>query len=226
MQASNFAWWIERVRVQVKRMHMLRIDHFRGLEAYWAIPGHREDGIEGEWRKAPGDELLQALQDTFGQLPLIAEDLGLITEEVHVLRKKFKLPGMKILQFAFGGGADNPYLPHQHSHDMVTYTGTHDNNTSMGWWQEASDAERQHLMAYLDVTAEDMPWAMIRAALVSPAILAVIPMQDLLELDASARFNTPGTLDNNWCWRMQEMPETDAKCWTYSKPLNELYGRI
>jgi len=226
MQASNFAWWIERVRVQVKRMHMLRIDHFRGLEAYWAIPGHREDGIEGEWRKAPGDALLQALQNTFGQLPLIAEDLGLITEEVHVLRKKFKLPGMKILQFAFGGGPDNPYLPHQHSHDMVTYTGTHDNNTTMGWWQEASDAERQHLMAYLDVTAEDMPWAMIRAALVSPAILAVIPMQDLLELDASARFNTPGTLENNWCWRMQDMPENNDKCWTTSKSLNELYGRI
>jgi len=226
MQDSGFNWWIERVRTQVKRMHMLRIDHFRGLEAYWAIPGHREDGIEGEWRKAPGDELLQALQDAFGQLPLIAEDLGMITEEVHVFRKKFKLPGMKILQFAFGGGADNPYLPHQHSYDMVTYTGTHDNNTTMGWWQEASDAERQHLMAYLDISAEDMPWAMIRAALVSPAILAIIPMQDLLELDADARFNTPGTLENNWCWRMSAMPEINDTCWSHSKPLNQLYGRI
>ncbi len=226
MLDSGFHWWVERVRLQMKRMHMLRIDHFRGLEAYWAIPGHREDGIEGEWRKAPGDELLQALQDTFGQLPLIAEDLGMITEEVHVLRKKFKLPGMKILQFAFGGGADNPYLPHQHSYDMVTYTGTHDNDTTMGWWQSASDGEHQHLKDYFGITDEAMPWTMIRAALVSPAILAIIPMQDLLELDTTARFNTPGTLDNNWCWRMQAMPETDAKCWTYSKPLNELYGRV
>ncbi|MDQ6968573.1 MAG: 4-alpha-glucanotransferase [Mariprofundaceae bacterium] len=225
MQDSGFSWWIERVRVQIKRMHMLRIDHFRGLEAYWAIPGHREDGIEGVWRKAPGDELLQALQDTFGQLPLIAEDLGMITEEVHVLRKKFNLPGMKILQFAFGGGADNPYLPHQHSYDMVTYTGTHDNDTTMGWWQAASDGERQHLLAYLGITAEDMPWPVIRAALASPAILAIIPMQDLLELDTSARFNTPGTLKNNWCWRMQKMPNMDDACWTQSKPLNEMYGR-
>jgi len=223
---SGFSWWIERVRVQIKRMHMLRIDHFRGLESYWAIPGHREDGIEGVWRKAPGDELLQTLQGAFGQLPLIAEDLGMITEEVHVLRKKFKLPGMKILQFAFGGGADNPYLPHQHSYDMVAYTGTHDNNTTMGWWQAASDNERQHLQAYFGITDEGMPWPMIRAALASPAVLAIIPMQDLLELYTTARFNTPGTLDNNWCWRMQAIPEASDECWTHSKPLNELYGRI
>jgi len=226
MQHSGFEWWVERVRVQVKRMHMLRIDHFRGLEAYWAIPGHREDGIEGEWHKAPGDALLQALQDAFGQLPLIAEDLGMITEEVHVLRKKFNLPGMKILQFAFGGGADNPYLPHQHSHDMVTYTGTHDNDTTMGWWQTASEHERQHMLMYLDTTDEAMPWSMIRAALASPAILAIIPMQDLLELDSGARFNTPGTLDNNWCWRMPSIPEAEHDCWRHSQSLNTLYGRI
>jgi len=225
MQVSGFSWWIERVRVQVKRMHMLRIDHFRGLEAYWAIPGHRQDGIEGEWRKAPGDALLQTLQDTFGQLPLIAEDLGMITEDVHALRKKFKLPGMKILQFAFGGGSDNPYLPHQHSYDMVSYTGTHDNDTTMGWWQTASAHERQYVMDYLATSEKDMPWPMIRAALASPAILAIIPMQDLLELDSTARFNTPGTLDDNWSWRMQSIPEVDSECWGHSASLNKLYGR-
>jgi len=226
MQKSNFSWWIDRVRIQIKRMHMLRIDHFRGLEAYWAIPGHRDDGIEGEWREALGDNMLQALQDTFGTLPLIAEDLGMITDKVHALRTKFNLPGMKILQFAFGGDASNPYLPHQHSCDMVSYTGTHDNDTTMGWWHTASEAERQHVKDYFGISADDMPWPMIRATLASPAVLSIIPMQDLLALDTQARFNTPGTLENNWCWRLQDMPENHHSCWTYSKQLNELYGRV
>ncbi|MDQ6955100.1 MAG: 4-alpha-glucanotransferase [Mariprofundaceae bacterium] len=226
MQDSNFSWWIDRVRIQMNRTHMLRIDHFRGLEAYWAIPGHRQDGIEGEWREALGDGLLQALQNTFGPLPLIAEDLGMITDKVHALRKKFKLPGMKVLQFAFGGDADNPYLPHQHSNDMVSYTGTHDNDTTIGWWDAASEQERQHVKNYFGTQAEDMPWPIIRATLASPAVLGIIPMQDLLALDTLARFNTPGTLEENWSWRLQEIPNSDHNCWCYSRQLNELYGRI
>jgi len=223
--ATGFDWWIERVRVQIERMHMLRIDHFRGLEAYWAIPGHRDDGIEGEWRKAPGDALLQALQQHFGDLPIIAEDLGMITEEVHTLRKNFSLPGMKILQFAFGGDAHNAYLPHNHSTDMVTYTGTHDNNTTMGWWQAGSDAERRHVCEYFGTDGQDMPWTLIRAALASISNLSIIPMQDLLELDAEGRFNTPGTLKHNWSWRMDAIPEADFHGWQYSKKLNQLYRR-
>ncbi|MDX8397977.1 MAG: 4-alpha-glucanotransferase [Mariprofundaceae bacterium] len=226
LKNTHFKWWIDRVAVQIKRMHMLRIDHFRGLEAYWAIPGHRDDGIEGEWRKAPGEALLQALQDHFGDLPLIAEDLGMITPEVHALREKFSLPGMKILQFAFGGAADNAYLPHHHSVDMVTYTGTHDNNTSLGWWQQASDAERHHACEYYATDGSDMPWPFIRSALASVAILSIIPMQDLLALDSTARFNTPGTIEHNWCWRMQSIPDINTQCWQLSKQLNQLYHRI
>jgi len=224
LQRSNFQWWIERVEVQMQRMHMIRIDHFRAFEAFWAIPGHRDDGIEGEWRKALGRELLQTLRNHFGKLSLIAEDLGLITPEVTQLRQDFELPGMKILHFAFGGDASNPYLPHQHSHDMVAYTGTHDNNTSLGWWQEASEGERNHAKSYLNMD-DDVVWSLIRAALASTAHLSIIPMQDLLELDATARFNTPGTLDGNWSWKMDTLPEQHANCWTRSQTMNQLYGR-
>lgn len=225
LQASGFQWWIQRVDVQMQRMHMIRIDHFRAFEAFWAIPGHREDGIEGEWHKALGRELLQTLRNHFGKLPLIAEDLGLITPEVTQLRQDFDLPGMKILHFAFGGDASNPYLPHQHSQDMVTYTGTHDNNTTLGWWQEASEAERQHATDYLNMNDGDVVWTLIRTALASTAYLSIIPMQDLLELDASARFNTPGTLDGNWSWKLDALPDSDADCWQRSQRMNQLYGR-
>jgi len=225
LQRSNFQWWIERVEVQMQRMHMIRIDHFRGLETFWAIPGHRDDGIQGEWHKALGREMLQSLRNHFGTLSLIAEDLGLITPEVTQLRKDFELPGMKILHFAFGGDASNPYLPHQHTHDMVTYTGTHDNNTTLGWWQAASKAERLHAKAYLNIQDTDVVWTLIRAALASTANLSIIPMQDLLELDAASRFNTPGTLDGNWSWQMHSLPDENADCWTRSRTMNQLYGR-
>jgi len=225
LEASDFSWWIERVDVQMQRMHMLRIDHFRGLEAYWAIPGDREDGIEGQWRKAPGAALLQALQKNFGKLPIIAEDLGMITQEVHDLRQSFSLPGMKILQFAFGGGADNAYLPHAHSQDMVCYTGTHDNDTTVGWWQQASQHEQQHVSDYFDTDTSSIAWLLIRATLASTANLAIIPMQDLLELDSAARFNTPGTVKNNWSWRLQTLPEATHSCWQRSMRLNRLFHR-
>ncbi|MDQ6952440.1 MAG: 4-alpha-glucanotransferase [Mariprofundaceae bacterium] len=226
LQASGFEWWIERIEVQMQRMHIIRIDHFRGLEAFWSIPAHRDDGIEGKWRKALGRELLQALSDRFGkQLPFIAEDLGLITPEVTALRQDFGLPGMKILHFAFGGDASNPYLPHQHTQDMVVYTGTHDNDTTLGWWQAASDHEQQHIQSYLGMDGHDVVWSIIRTALASPANLSMIPMQDLLALDTSDRFNTPGTLDGNWSWRMNALPDMENDCWVRSKEMNRLYGR-
>ena len=204
-----------------------RIDHFRALESFWVIPAESEDGIIGEWRPAPGNALLQTLQDRLGKLPLIAEDLGIITDEVTALRQKFGLPGMKILQFAFGGDEDNPYLPKNHEENSVVYTGTHDNDTTMGWFTASDKATRKRVLAELDdVKAEDMPWALIECALASVAKLAVIPMQDILELGSEAKFNTPGTLDNNWSWRLQELPKAGCCCWKLSRQLNRLYKRI
>jgi len=226
MQADDFAWWVRRVRHQLELMHMLRIDHFRALEAFWVIPGESEDGIIGKWRKAPGQALLSTLQRELGHLPLIAEDLGIITEEVTALREAFGLPGMKILQFAFGGDDHNPYLPGNFAEDAVVYTGTHDNDTTMGWFNSTDDTVRQHALHVLNATANGMPWALIECALASPAILAVIPMQDLLELGTEAKFNTPGTLDNNWSWRMSSLPAHDADCWQKAARLNHKHERI
>ena len=227
LEENGFAWWIERLSHQLDRMHMLRIDHFRGLESYWTIPGESEDGIIGEWKKAPGEALLQILQDQLGRLPLIAEDLGTITPEVTALRHKFGLPGMKILQFAFSGDPNNPYLPAHHEENSVVYTGTHDNNTTVGWFSSVDDSTRQHILHVLgDADGGQMPWPVIEAALASVCRLAIIPMQDLLELGAEARFNTPGTIDHNWRWRLAEMPGADAPCWRHSLELNRRHQRI
>ncbi len=226
MQADGFGWWVRRVSRQLELMHMLRIDHFRALEAFWAIPGESEDGIIGEWRPAPGEAMLQTLQDELGDLPLIAEDLGIITDEVTKLREDFKLPGMKILQFAFDGNSDNPYLPDSFGEDAVVYTGTHDNDTTMGWFEASDENTRNNVMRVLDANPEDMPWALIEAALKSAAKLAVIPMQDLLVLGSEAKFNTPGTLDNNWSWRLSALPDRESECWTRSALLNQATQRI
>ncbi len=224
LEKTGFNWWVERVRIQFTRMHIMRIDHFRGLEAYWAIPGKRSDGMIGEWRKAPGGKLLAALKSELGELPLVAEDLGLITPEVHALRQQFGLPGMKILQFAFGGDAHNPYLPHNHEVDMVAYTGTHDNDTSMGWLAHAPKHVIKHMKEYLGQPVEPQPWPLIRACLASVACLSVLPMQDLLQLGHEARFNTPGTLKGNWQWRMHEHAFTQ-NLRERMQTLSRLYGR-
>jgi len=225
LKGDNFDWWARRIRRQLTRMHLMRIDHFRGLESYWAIPGEMEDGQIGEWLPAPGDELLASLKELFGELPLIAEDLGLITPEVTALREKFGLPGMKILQFAFGDDAKNPYLPHHHETESVAYTGTHDNDTSLGWFTAATEHEKQHILKYLAIQNEaDITEAMIRCALASVARLAIVPVQDLLGLPTEARFNTPGTLENNWCWRLESL-EALADTAERFRTLNNLYGR-
>jgi len=226
LEQRGFDWWVKRVKCQLDRMHIMRIDHFRGLEAYWSIPAESEDGITGAWVDAPGYALLQRLKNELGQLPLIAEDLGTITDEVTELREVFELPGMKVLQFAFGGDEDNPYLPANHIENCVVYTGTHDNDTTMGWFNSADENTHNNTLQVLpDAKAEDMPWALIECALTSHARLAVIPMQDLLELGSEARFNTPGTLENNWSWRLQKIPEPSASCWIRSKQLNRKYLR-
>jgi 4-alpha-glucanotransferase len=213
-EAEDFAWWKARFATHLKLFDLIRIDHFRGLESYWSIPADCPTAMDGEWVKAPGDALLSALRETFGSLPVVAEDLGIITDEVTALRQKHGLPGMRILQFAFDGSADNPYLPHNHTPDSVVYTGTHDNDTTLGWWQSLDEAARELVLDYLEGASEpvpkSMPWRLVCVALESVAQLAVIPLQDLLELGGEARMNTPGTTEGNWTWRYEESQWTNT----------------
>ncbi|MES9845406.1 MAG: 4-alpha-glucanotransferase [Candidatus Sedimenticola sp. 6PFRAG5] len=201
MSQDGYSFWIDRMKTQLNLFDVVRIDHFRGFEAYWEIPAHEEFAINGQWVKAPGDELFEKLHDIYDPLPLVAEDLGIITPEVDALRKKFGLPGMKILQFAFSGDSNNPYLPFRHETDSVVYTGTHDNDTTLGWYNSQDAEMRQYVDEFLGFSWETMPWPMIRSALASRSNLAVIPMQDLLSLGGRHRMNLPGTTEGNWEWR-------------------------
>lgn len=221
---QDFQWWQQRLQTQLGLFDLIRIDHFRGFESCWEIPASCETAIDGQWVAAPGDALFTKLLKQFGELPLVAEDLGIITPEVTALRDKFAMPGMKILQFAFGGDAGNPYLPHQHCHRSVTYTGTHDNDTTLGWYQGLDDNTRAHLHEYYGGCGEEMPWLLIRSALRSVSELSVIPLQDLLSLDSEHRMNVPGTVDGNWRWKFSwdMVPE---QCAERLKQMNELYGR-
>jgi 4-alpha-glucanotransferase len=203
LQETGFAWWLDRMKTQLEQFDVLRIDHFRGLEAAWEIPAYEETAIYGTWVVAPGKQLLEAIMAKFGQIALVAEDLGIITPEVDALRDEFNLPGMKILQFAFGGGSDNPYLPHRHEKNSVVYTGTHDNDTTVGWVDSLDDEQRRYIYEYLDKPQTPLHCALIHAALGSVANLAIIPMQDILELGSEYRMNTPGTTEGNWHWRFQ-----------------------
>jgi 4-alpha-glucanotransferase len=201
MEEDGFSFWINRLKIQSTLFDFLRIDHFRGFEAYWEIPATEETAIIGHWVKAPGEHLFSKLYKALPHLELVAEDLGIITPEVEAMRKAHGLPGMKILQFAFSGGADNPYLPFRHTRDSVVYTGTHDNDTTLGWYTSLDDASREFVDEHMGYSREVMPWPMIRCALASNANLAVIPMQDTLGLDGRHRMNTPGTTQGNWEWR-------------------------
>ncbi|MGR9052491.1 MAG: 4-alpha-glucanotransferase [Gammaproteobacteria bacterium] len=201
LEKTKFKWWVERMRTQIEMFDIVRIDHFRGLEAAWEIPAHESTAINGSWVKAPGQALLQKIFDVFGPVALVAEDLGIITDEVEELRDSFDLPGMKILQFAFNGDHENPYLPGNFDKNCVVYTGTHDNNTTLGWFNETNDGEKAYIYEYLGHPSTPMPFALVQAALSSVANLAVIPMQDVLELGAEHRMNIPGTTENNWKWR-------------------------
>jgi 4-alpha-glucanotransferase len=202
---------------------LVRIDHFRGLESFWAIPHGEKTAIHGTWMKAHGDEMLHLLQKQIGTLPIVAEDLGLITPEVDHLRKKFNLPGMKVLQFAFSDGASNTHLPHNYTPDFVAYTGTHDNDTTTGWLHALKKHEMQRVQKYLGSVEPDS-WLLIRKAEESVAQLAIIPMQDILGLTSNSRMNRPGTTKGNWLWRMD--PELLNP--THGEKLHEitrLYGR-
>jgi 4-alpha-glucanotransferase len=201
MAADGFGWWRRRIARQRELFDLVRIDHFRGFEAAWHVPAEAATARDGSWVSGPGDEILSALVDVAGPGTLVAEDLGVITPEVEALRDRFGLPGMKILQFAFDGSPDNPYLPGHHGQLSVVYTGTHDNDTTVGWWEKLDEATRDLVRAHLVDPEEAMPWALIRLALESTARLAVVPAQDLLELGSSSRMNTPGIPTGNWTWQ-------------------------
>src|ERR1019366_5311311 len=200
----GFDWWVARIRRTLVLYDMVRLDHFRGFEAYWSIAAEEETAVNGQWVKAPGHELFQRLKEGFGELPFIAEDLGLITPEVDELREHFGMPGMRILQFGFSDRGAHLYLPHEYVPNSVAYTGTHDNNTTLGWWKEGATAEeRAHVQTYLQPIEHDgeVVWAMIRAAARSVANVCIFPMQDILHLGSEARMNTPAEGSGNWTWR-------------------------
>jgi 4-alpha-glucanotransferase len=224
LKKDGFSFWLERMRTQLRLFDMVRIDHFRGFEAYWEVPADEDTAMNGTWVKAEGDALFARLRKEFGALPLIAEDLGVITDEVEALRHKYRLPGMKVLQFAFDGGPGNPYLPFHHDRDYVVYTGTHDNDTTLGWYQSLDAGVQDHIRDYLGLPEEPMPWPMIRCALSSRADLAIVPMQDLLGLDGMHRMNKPGVPTGNWQWRFSWDQVTDELPTRLTR-LVQLYGR-
>lgn len=205
MEARGFQWWVERVQRARVLYDAIRLDHFRGFEAYWAIPAEEETAVNGEWVKAPGDALFAALRRELGELPFIAEDLGLITPEVDALRERFQLPGMKVLQFGFGGRGAHNYLPHRYERNAVVYTGTHDNDTTRGWWENGATAvEKTAVKAYLHPSDHDEVWALMRAAATSVADICLFPAQDVLDLGSEARMNVPSLPKGNWSWRCPE----------------------
>lgn len=202
MAETGYAWWVARLRRAFAQVDLIRLDHFRGFAAAWHIPAGEKTATNGRWVPGPGARLFDRLLTEFGQLPLIAEDLGLITPDVHALREKYGLPGMRILQFALGG-PESPYWPHNYEPNTVAYTGTHDNDTTAGWYAKLNDADRRTVAAYLGRPVGSPAWDLIRLAWASVAAVAVAPLQDVLELGTEARMNVPGVADGNWRWRVR-----------------------
>ncbi|HYG99869.1 MAG TPA: 4-alpha-glucanotransferase [Terriglobales bacterium] len=202
LHQRGYDWWIQRMRWATTTCDVVRLDHFRGFEAYWEIPAKERTAVNGRWMKGPEDALFEALRRALGDLPFIAEDLGMITPEVHALRQRLQIPGMAVMQFGFGDPGAHIYLPHKFTPNTVVYTGTHDNDTTVGWWQNVASAEeKRHALAYLGVPEDGVQWALIRAAEASVAKLCVIPLQDMLGLGSEARMNVPSQSDGNWGWR-------------------------
>ena len=213
LENSGYSWWIDRFRTSLEQFDLVRLDHFRGYEAYWAVPARSSNATGGRWVKGPGAQFFRALQDELGELPVVAENLGVITPEVESIRKQFGFPGMSLLQFAFGNDPQGPsFRPHNYSRELVAYTGGHDNDTTLGWWSSsglkdstrtAEDVrkEREFTRAYLGFENEPINWVFIRTVLASVADIAIIPLQDVLGLGSEARMNLPGTVSGNWKWR-------------------------
>lgn len=229
MERERFSWWIRRIRRAQNIYDEFRIDHFRGFAGYWAVPSEAKFAMDGQWKMGPGKSLFDAIFRAVGKINIVAEDLGVITEDVIQLRKYIRAPGMAVLQFGFGSDADNPHLPHNHEQNEVVYTGTHDNDTTRGWWDILEQEEKSNVLKYVTVTGEDdISWALIQAALSSVAQTAIIPMQDVLGLGNSARMNIPATQSGNWGWRLPSSMsfddlESEAK---KLRDLLSIYGRL
>ena len=208
--ASGFTWWLERLCAVFQLVDIVRVDHFRGFAGYWEVPAGEKTAERGRWVPGPGAAFFHAVEQSLGELPIIAEDLGEITPDVIELRETFHLPGMRIVQFAFHGDPQEPFLPHNHVGNSVVYTGTHDNDTSLGWYQRVSESERDFYRRYLGRDGSDVAWDFIRAAWASVSMFALAPMQDFLGLGNQARMNYPGNPSGNWSWRLSGEEYTQA----------------
>lgn len=222
---SGYQWWIDRFRSVLSLVDIVRLDHFRGFAGYWRIPGDAETAEKGRWVPGPGHEFLETLEDALGELPIIAEDLGVITPDVVKLRDDFNLPGMKILQFAFVGSPSDKFLPHNYPENCVVYTGTHDNDTVRGWYERVSEAEKDFYRRYLQRDGSNVSWDMIRACWWSVAVFAIAPLQDFLGLGNEARMNYPGKLGGNWTWRFSA-GELNRELENKIHEINYLYSRM
>jgi 4-alpha-glucanotransferase len=211
LERQGFDWWINRIRRARFLYDVVRLDHFRGFEAYWSIPAEDETAVNGEWVKAPGDKLFSRLEAALGELPFIAEDLGMITAEVDALREQFNFPGMRVLQFGFSDRGAHIHLPHRYVTNTVVYTGTHDNDTTLGWWTNgASEKEKSAVEAYLGFVQNGVVWPLMRTASRSVADICLFPVQDVLQLGSDSRMNTPSHANGNWSWRCPEGVLTPA----------------
>lgn len=224
LRNDNFEWWRKRFKGAFAMFDRVRIDHFRGFSQFWSIPYGDETAVNGHWVDALGHDLFTSISDYYGNMKIVAEDLGHITPDVEHLRNRFGYPGMKILQFAFDSSECNCYLPHTYDKNCVVYTGTHDNNTSLGWMQEALEKDVSKAVHYMHCTKKTFVHSLIRLALASVADIAIIPMQDILELDATARMNVPGTVGDNWKWKMTDAQLKSVKVEEYAL-MNQLYNR-
>jgi 4-alpha-glucanotransferase len=224
LKRTGYAWWVDRLRATLAQVDVVRLDHFRGFEAYWEVPASHTTAAEGRWVKGPGADLFQALRRALGGLPFIAEDLGLITPEVRALREQVGLPGMRVLQFAFGDTSANPYLPHNYDRNTVVYTGTHDNDTTRGWYAALGDKEKWFLHRYAPHVGPDIAWDLMRLAWGSVADYALAPLQDVLSLGNEARMNLPGRPAGNWSWRYTPGMLNDGVLDRLGD-LTEVYGR-
>lgn len=222
---TGYQWWIERVRSVLEMVDWVRLDHFRGFAGYWAVPGRAKTAERGRWVKAPGMDFLRKLRNALGDLPIIAEDLGVITPDVIALREAFHLPGMKILQFAFAGGPKDSFLPHNYPVRCVAYTGTHDNDTVLGWYERVEEREKDFYRRYLNRDGSQVSWDLIRACWASVAQFTLAPMQDFLELGNEARMNYPGNPSGNWSWRMKHT-DLSAELKNKIREINYVYDRL
>jgi 4-alpha-glucanotransferase len=225
MADTGYAWWIARLRAILELVDIVRLDHFRGFESYYVIPADAPTAVQGTWRQGPGDRLFAALRQALGSLPFIAEDLGVITPEVVDLRERWGLPGMRVLQFAFGSDApDDPHKPHNYMQHCVVYTGTHDNDTALGWFRTLGPEERRRALQYLHSMGRAVHWDMIRVVLASVADTVIVPLQDVLGLGTTERMNLPGTSAQNWRWRLQPQ-QLHARLSERLCALTHTYGR-